>query len=296
MTAQELDDAGSVMSISHMSGLSDLSISDLAERTGVPAATLRSWERRYGAPQPQRLPGGHRRYSEQDVNLVGQIHRLRESGLGLSTAVQQARAHSRVGMRSLFAPLRHRHPELVPRAVTKRTLLALARAVEDECCAVAQQPVLFGTFENTTAYAGSKDRWQEMARTAEFVAVISDFDKVSRAGTRPIEIPTPPTSALRREWAVVCDAPDLAAALVATRRPSDRRVDDARQIFEVMWTVDPRTVRAATRMFAELTRAFAPRVSIPQDERLASVPAAASDDLRRAAGLLDRMVGYLDAR
>ena len=31
-----------------------LSISDLAERTGVPQATLRSWEARYGFPAPAR--------------------------------------------------------------------------------------------------------------------------------------------------------------------------------------------------------------------------------------------------
>ena len=44
-----------------------LTISELAERTQVPQATLRSWESRYGFPSPERLPGGHRRYAESDV-------------------------------------------------------------------------------------------------------------------------------------------------------------------------------------------------------------------------------------
>src|SRR3712207_4853305 len=45
-----------------------LTISDLAERTGVPPATLRSWESRYGFPRPIRLAGGHRRYAQRDVD------------------------------------------------------------------------------------------------------------------------------------------------------------------------------------------------------------------------------------
>ncbi len=40
-----------------------LTISDLARLTGVPSATLRSWESRHGFPRPTRLAGGHRRYA-----------------------------------------------------------------------------------------------------------------------------------------------------------------------------------------------------------------------------------------
>ena len=41
-----------------------LAIQQVSELLGVPAATLRSWERRYGLPTTPRSPGGHRRYSE----------------------------------------------------------------------------------------------------------------------------------------------------------------------------------------------------------------------------------------
>ena len=44
-------------------GRASLTIGDLAHRTGVPISTLRSWERRYGFPEPRRQRGGHRRYS-----------------------------------------------------------------------------------------------------------------------------------------------------------------------------------------------------------------------------------------
>ena len=42
-------------------------IGDLAAATGMPAETIRIWERRYGKPKPWRLPSGHRRYDESHV-------------------------------------------------------------------------------------------------------------------------------------------------------------------------------------------------------------------------------------
>jgi len=48
-----------------------LSIGELAQRTGMPAATLRSWEDRYGFPRPPRLARGHRRYQDSDIALIG---------------------------------------------------------------------------------------------------------------------------------------------------------------------------------------------------------------------------------
>jgi DNA-binding transcriptional MerR regulator/methylmalonyl-CoA mutase cobalamin-binding subunit len=41
-----------------------LSIGALARTTGVPADTLRTWERRYGFPNAERTQTGHRRYSQ----------------------------------------------------------------------------------------------------------------------------------------------------------------------------------------------------------------------------------------
>ncbi len=45
-----------------------LSIRTVSEALGVPAPTLRSWERRYGLPTTLRSSGGHRRYSEDALN------------------------------------------------------------------------------------------------------------------------------------------------------------------------------------------------------------------------------------
>src|SRR5918998_2594602 len=47
-----------------------LSIQTVSDRLGVPAPTLRSWERRYGVPDTPRSPGGHRRYSPEALHQL----------------------------------------------------------------------------------------------------------------------------------------------------------------------------------------------------------------------------------
>jgi DNA-binding transcriptional MerR regulator len=111
-----------------------LTISDLAERTGVPPATLRSWESRYGFPSPIRLTGGHRRYAEPDVDAVLGVVRHREAGVPLKSAIARATTVP-FRSRSVYAELRRQHGELTPQLLTKATLVALSHAIEDECCA-----------------------------------------------------------------------------------------------------------------------------------------------------------------
>lgn len=42
-------------------------IAAVTRRTGIGPHTLRAWERRFGFPQPVRLPSGHRRYTQEQV-------------------------------------------------------------------------------------------------------------------------------------------------------------------------------------------------------------------------------------
>ena len=44
-----------------------LSIGAVAQATGIPSETLRTWERRYGFPRPSRTEGGHRVYCLETV-------------------------------------------------------------------------------------------------------------------------------------------------------------------------------------------------------------------------------------
>jgi DNA-binding transcriptional MerR regulator len=66
---------------------------------GVSPNTLRSWERRYGFPQPQRSPGGHRQYAHVEIeslrmalaethNVSSAISLARERGIGPSSAAR----------------------------------------------------------------------------------------------------------------------------------------------------------------------------------------------------------------
>jgi DNA-binding transcriptional MerR regulator len=45
-------------------------VGSVAEQLAIPAATLRSWDRRYGVGPSQRTGGGHRRYNGDDVRRV----------------------------------------------------------------------------------------------------------------------------------------------------------------------------------------------------------------------------------
>lgn len=48
--------------------------------TGVSAATLRAWERRYGFPKPERANNAYRLYSESDVRSIQHMSRLCAQG------------------------------------------------------------------------------------------------------------------------------------------------------------------------------------------------------------------------
>lgn len=273
-----------------------LTIGDLSQRTGVAPATLRSWESRYGFPKPVRLAGGHRRYAEQDVAAVLDVLRHRGSGLALEAAVRRATSEPPVS-KSLYAELRRRHPELTPQPLAKSSLLALSRAIEDECCARAERPVLFGGFQRGTFLRESHARWVELARTAQVTVVFADtvVAQETHPGT-PVEVALPHQAPLNREWIVVCDAPDLPACMAALERPGQEEVADARRRFEAVWTVDPRAVRSASRVAAALADEYRPDWRHTDMVLLADEPPEMSADLRRASDLLTRTVGYLDAR
>ena len=270
-----------------------LTIGDLAERTGVPAPTLRSWEARYDFPRPVRLPGGHRRYVAQDVADVVEVARLRALGLPPAAAIGRVAAPA-WPTHSVYAELRRAHPEVIVHSVSKTTMLALSRAVEDECAARAVRPVLFAGFQREEFARASFDRWAELARTAAATVLFADFADPAplRAGA-PIEVALPADSPLRREWLVICDAPDMPVCLGGVELPSAGRIRDNRRRFELLWSVEPVVVRLAARVAAAHADAYRPGWRDDVDELLDYEPAPASADLRRAAGLLDRMLAYL---
>jgi MerR family transcriptional regulator, light-induced transcriptional regulator len=62
----------------------------VAERLGVPIATLRSWNQRYGVGPPDHSPGRHRLYSGADIMMVEQMHQLIGEGATPRSAARAA--------------------------------------------------------------------------------------------------------------------------------------------------------------------------------------------------------------
>lgn len=63
-----------------------LSIGELARRTGVSAQAIRYYERVGLLPRPARAENGYRRYGALDVNRIVLLHRLRALGTPLAVA------------------------------------------------------------------------------------------------------------------------------------------------------------------------------------------------------------------
>ena len=59
----------------------------MSHQTGVAAATLRAWERRYGVPSPPRTDSGYRLYSARDVAIIRWLKAQLETGMNISQAV-----------------------------------------------------------------------------------------------------------------------------------------------------------------------------------------------------------------
>lgn len=57
------------------------------QETGIKADTLRAWEKRYNLPQPDRSAGGHRLFSEYDIETIKWLMERQEEGMRISRAV-----------------------------------------------------------------------------------------------------------------------------------------------------------------------------------------------------------------
>lgn len=99
-----------------MSGHALYSIGAVARMLDIPAATLRTWEERYGLPKPERSPGGQRLYSRD------QIGQLRFVKAQLAAGMAPADAHRLLAERLTTGPLSIGEPE----PAKKRLLVLLA--------------------------------------------------------------------------------------------------------------------------------------------------------------------------
>ena len=64
----------------------------VVHHTGVPAPTLRAWERRYGILSPRRGENDYRLYSERDMMMVSWLRERVENGMTISQAIALLRS------------------------------------------------------------------------------------------------------------------------------------------------------------------------------------------------------------
>jgi len=269
-----------------------VTISDVARRTGVGISTLRAWERRYGFPVAQRLPGGHRRYTEGDVDTIKEIERERRAGATLAAAVGRARERNGVQRSSLFATLRQALPHTSPSVLSKRTMLAISRAIEDEASARADAPLLIGAFQDTRSWKESAARWTELAAGSRTTAVLADFRR-PRHRTPLFEISLPAGSPMLREWAMVCDSPTFSACVVGVEQLHRQRSDGPKR-FEALWTVEPLAVREVARTGCAIAANVDPEAGAALHQYIDQPARATYDTIRIATSVTNRIIAALD--
>ncbi|MFN8513692.1 MAG: MerR family transcriptional regulator [Chloroflexia bacterium] len=112
-------------------------IKAVVQKTGIPADTVRAWERRYGVPLPRRTETGRRLYSEQDVAAIRWLRERTASGMTISQAIQQLRTLGDEAWTEP-APVRDHGPRN-PEALATELMLALLNFDERAATLIAEE-------------------------------------------------------------------------------------------------------------------------------------------------------------
>ena len=109
----------------------------VVHETGLKPDTLRAWERRYGIPEPDRTGGGHRLYSQHDINTLKWLLARQDEGLSISRAVALWQSLQGEGQDPLHVyPLPHVvEPAAYPVIDTGGAIVELRRAWIAACLA-----------------------------------------------------------------------------------------------------------------------------------------------------------------
>ncbi len=130
-------------------------INVVADLTGIPAATLRAWERRYGVPTPARTAAAYRLYTDSDVTELKRLRDLCTSGMAIAEAARLVRLDRdrpvtvapiaetdlpeafAVGVDRIVDAVRDFDPEAIAREVARAAYLGNAQEVFDKVFAPA---------------------------------------------------------------------------------------------------------------------------------------------------------------
>lgn len=89
-------------------------IKAVVKQTGLNPATIRAWERRYGFPRPGRSEGGHRQYSQRDIDTLNWLIARQDEGMSISHAIELWRSYVEQGDDPLIEVMVHPEPILRP--------------------------------------------------------------------------------------------------------------------------------------------------------------------------------------
>lgn len=76
----------------------------VAQETGLNPRTIRTWERRYALPRPPRATGGHRLYSQHDIDILKWLIARQAEGASIRNAVELWRTLAAKGKDPLLHP------------------------------------------------------------------------------------------------------------------------------------------------------------------------------------------------
>jgi len=82
------------------------------KETGIKPDTLRAWERRYQLPTPERTEGGHRLFSDYDIEIIKWLQTKQKEGMSISRAVDlfrelESKGQSPIPNSTLFSSITH---------------------------------------------------------------------------------------------------------------------------------------------------------------------------------------------
>jgi MerR family transcriptional regulator, light-induced transcriptional regulator len=125
------------------------------QQTGISAATLRAWERRYSLVEPKRTASGYRLYSERDVALLRWVRGQMNDGLTISRVVAMLEGMRNnaepiwIEAESHSAPI-HRDSPLPPEALVRPLYQALTSLDDERADEVMEQA--FAMYTMPTVY------------------------------------------------------------------------------------------------------------------------------------------------
>jgi DNA-binding transcriptional MerR regulator len=176
-----------------------LSVAEAAARIGVTAATLRTWDRRYGLAPSIRTAGGHRRYSGADLDRLRGVARLIESGHPAAEAAAACPASGQV-----TTPLRSARPgggRVIPlpdgtdvQRGLARAATALDGAAITRILAVAiDRHGVVATWNDVIApvLVSVGERWARTGQGVEIEHVLANGVTGALMGAMPEQVPGP---------------------------------------------------------------------------------------------------------